>query len=87
MENPQVNSTLEQINQTIEKLVCNFDLKNNYLDEEDPWEGIIEDTTFSVRSTYQTILQATPTQLFFGPDMILNTDFISEWEAIRRRKL
>ena len=37
-------------------------------------------------STYHTILQASPGKLVSGHDMILNTPFIADWGAIRRRK-
>ena len=40
---------------------------------------------FAVPSTYNTTLQATPGQLVFGRDMILNAPFITYWEAIRKR--
>ena len=63
-----------------------FDLKNNHLDEDDPCSGILAATAFAVRSTYHTTLQATPVQLVFGHDMILNTPFIADWVAIRLRK-
>ena len=35
---------------------------------------------------YHTNLQAIPGQLGLRRDMILNTPFIAEWEAIRQRK-
>ena len=35
---------------------------------------------------FHTTLQATTIQLVFGRDMILNTQFIPDWEDIRRRK-
>ena len=35
-ENPQENSILEIIHQVIEHLVSRFDLKNNYLDKDEP---------------------------------------------------
>ena len=53
-----------------------FDLKNNYLDEDDPWSGISAATNFSVQRMYHTTLQATPGHMVFGRDMILNTPFI-----------
>ena len=34
---------------------------------------------------YHIIIQATPGQLVFGRDMILNTPFIADWETIRPR--
>ena len=60
-----------------------FDLQNNYLDEYDPWSGILSAADFLVQSKYHTTLQATSGQLVFGRDMILNTPLIVYWESIR----
>ena len=76
----------EQIHQIIVNLKHMFYLRNNYLDEDDPWSGILSATYFAVQSTYQTMLQATPRQLVLEHDMILNTPFISYCNSIRRRK-
>ena len=86
MSNPQENSILEIIQQVIANLVRTHDLKNNYLDEDDPWSGIIAATDFAVRNTYHTMLQATSVQLVFGHDRIPNTPFITDWGSIRLRK-
>ena len=40
----------------------------------------------AVRSTCSTTTQATPMQLVFGCDAIINTKFIADWEYIRQRK-
>jgi len=61
-------------------------LQKNYLDEDDPWAGIISATAFAVRATYHTTLQKTPGQLVFGRDMILNIEHQANWELIRARK-
>jgi hypothetical protein len=57
-----------------------------YLDEEDPWKGIISATAFAVRATYHTTLQKSPGQLVFGRDMIFNVKHVANWEYIRARK-
>ena len=41
---------------------------------------------FATRATYHTTLQATPPQLVFGRDAILNTKFEADWNFIRQRK-
>ena len=41
---------------------------------------------FAIRSTYHTTTQATPSQLVFGRDAILNTVFQANWKYIRERK-
>ena len=66
---------------------CTYDdLQNNYLDEDNPWSGILAATAFALQSMYHTILKATKDQMVFGQDKILNTPFRMDWEAIRLRK-
>jgi hypothetical protein len=61
-------------------------LENNYLDDNDPWKGILSATAFAVQSTFHTALQNAPGQLVFGHDMILNVKHEANWEYIRARK-
>ena len=84
--NPQANAIIERTHQTLANLVRTFELEENYLDVDKPWNGILAAAAFAVRSTYHTTLQATPGQLVFGRDMVINTPFIADWEAIRCRK-
>ena len=56
------------------------------MDVDKLWDGILAATAFAVWSTYHTTLQATPGQLVFGHDMVINTPFIADWEAIKQRK-
>ena len=86
MENPQENYILETIHQVIANLVCTFDLKNNYLYNDDRWSVILSDMDFAVCIMYHTTLQSTPVQVVFGCNMILNTPFIADWVAIRKHK-
>ena len=56
------------------------------LDEERPWQGIIAAAKFACHATVHTALNASPTQLVFGRDAILNTRYKADWEVIRERK-
>ena len=84
--NPQENLILERINKVIANLVHMFDSQKNYLDEDEPWAGILAATAFVVHSMYDTKLWATPGQLVLVCDMILNTPFVTDWEDIMRCK-
>ena len=86
VRNPQANAIVERVHQVIGNIIRTFELEKNYLDEEDPWKGILSATAFAVRSTYHTTLQSTPGQLVFGRDMILNIKHEANWEFIRARK-
>ena len=41
---------------------------------------------WGIRSTHHSTLKATPAQLVFNRDMLLNIKFIADWETIRLRK-
>jgi transposase InsO family protein len=84
--NPQANAIIERVHQVIGNIIRTFELQENYLDEDDPWKGILSATAFAVRSTYHTTLQKTPGQLIFGRDMIFNEQHIANWEYIRVHK-
>jgi hypothetical protein len=77
---------IEHVHQTIGNIIRTFQAQDNYLDENDPWEGILTATMFAMRATYHTTLQAPPSQLVFGQDAILNVQFKANWNLIRERK-
>ena len=84
--NPQANAIIERVHQTLGNVIRTFELQDNYLDEEDPWAGVLSAAAFAVRATYHTTLQKTPGQLVFGRDLIFNIKHTANWEYIRQRK-
>ena len=86
VRNPQANAIVERIHQVLGNIIRTFELQENYLDEENPWKGILSAAAFAVRSTYHTTLQKTPGQLVFGRDMIFNVKHTANWEYIKARK-
>jgi hypothetical protein len=86
VRNPQANAIVERIHQVIGNIIRTFELQENYLDEDDPWKGILSATAFAVRATYHTTLKKSPGQLVFGRDMIFKIQHIPNWEFIRENK-
>ena len=82
--NPQSNAIIERIHQNIVNIISTFDVSN--IVNNDPWSGILAATMFAVRATYHTTLQASPMQLVFGRDAILNIKHVADWEHIQKRK-
>jgi len=82
--NPQANAIIERIHQTIGNIIRTFNIEE--VDEADPWSGILAATMFAVRATYHTTTQATPMQLVFQRDAILNIPYQVNWDLIRKRK-
>ena len=58
--NPQANAIVEQVHQVIGNIIRTFELEKNYLDEDNPWKGVLSATAFAVRSTFHTTLHKSP---------------------------
>jgi RNase H-like domain found in reverse transcriptase/Reverse transcriptase (RNA-dependent DNA polymerase)/Integrase zinc binding domain/Retroviral aspartyl protease len=84
VRNPQSNAIIERVHQTIGNILRTF--PRNLLNKNNPWGGILAATMFAVRATYHTTMQATPMQLVFGRDALLNTKFEANWALIKQRK-
>jgi hypothetical protein len=63
-----------------------FELPQSEIENSVELDGILSAIMFGLRATYHTTLQATPTQLVFGRDAILNVKFEADWNQIRNRK-
>jgi uncharacterized lipoprotein YajG len=61
-----------------------FDVQS--MDKKDPWSRMLAVTMFAACATCHTTLQATPMQLVFGRDAILNIKHVTDWEHIHQRK-
>ena len=83
--NPQANAVLERLHRTIRNMIRTFDFndKTTY-DEDHPFSGIL--SAVATRTTCHTTTQATPSQLVFGRDAILNTKFEADWKIFRNCK-
>ena len=84
--NPQANGILERVHQTIGSMIKSFRVHDAELDEEDPWAGILGAVMFATRATIHHTNRATPTQLVFGRDAILNVTHEANWHYIKQRK-
>jgi transposase InsO family protein len=74
-QNPQANSIIERVHQTIGNIIRTFQIGQIKLDEDDPWSGVLAAMMFATRATYHMTTQATQAQLVFGREAILNTKF------------
>ena len=78
--NPQANAIVERVHQTSGNMIRTFELyDNDRIDDDDPWSGNIAAVMAAMCITYSTTTQATPMQLVFGRDEIINTKFIADW--------
>lgn len=75
--NPQANGILERVHHTIAECLRSFQLQKLEFDTNDPWTGLLDNVAYSIRSTYHTSLDTTPSELVFGRDMILLVAYIA----------
>ena len=86
VRNPQANSIIERIHQTLGNIIRTFELHEDSDVTQDTWKGVLSAALFALRATYHTTTQATPMQLVFGRDAILNVQFQADWKYIKDRK-
>ena len=84
--NPKADVIVEIINQLLGNLVRTYNLQETYVDDADPWMGILAAAAFAVHSNYHRIKFKSPGQLVFGRDMILPINHLADWRYIRQHK-
>jgi len=84
--NPQANSMVERAHQTLGNMIRSQRLRDSRDLPEGKWDGIVSALGFAMRSTVHTTNRATPAQLVFGRDAILNVSFEADWQYIKARK-
>jgi hypothetical protein len=42
----------------------------------------LSDTAWAIRSTYDTVLKATPGAAIFGRDMLFDIQFVADWKKM-----
>lgn len=82
VKNPQANAIIEQVHQVIGNMLRTFKLTDYEFNSDDHWNDLLAGVAWVVHSSFHRILQATPGQLVFGQDMLLNRKFIVNWEDI-----
>ena len=49
IQNPQANSIIERVHQVVSNMVRTYELEENtYIDEDNPWAGILAATAFAI---------------------------------------
>ena len=84
--NPQANTIIERIHKLLGNLIRYFNLHDKYVDDADPWMGILAAADFVVQATYHRIKQKCPGQLVFGRYMILSINHIANRRLTHQHK-
>ena len=84
--NPQSDGIIERIHQVLGDSLRTLQLENATINDSDLWAVYLALVAWAIRSTYHTILSATPGQLVFGQDMVLPIQFQADWARIKLTK-
>jgi hypothetical protein len=85
-QNPQANSILERVHKVLHNMVQVLELKVARDLPDYGWTSILSAIRQAIRSTVHTTSRATPTQLVFSRDAILNVSCEANWQYIKERK-
>ena len=84
--NPRSNGIVKRVHQVLGDALRTYELQERDLPDYDPFGSFLSAAAWAIRSTLHTTLQATPGQLVFGRDMLLDIPFKANWGVIRARK-
>ena len=85
-KNPQSNGAIERVHGTIKNMLSSFNMNELKLDPKDPFGKIIAQVAWAMQSTYHASLGATPGQLIFGRDMLIDMSCEPCWESLRLKQ-
>jgi transposase InsO family protein len=85
--NPQSNSMVERIHQVVGQMIDTRGIRGVAdRDEDFGFQGVLSAIRHAVNALVHTTNQATPTQLVFGRDALLNVSFVADWQYLKERK-
>jgi hypothetical protein len=82
VKNPQANAILERLHQTIGQMLRTRELDMADTISSNDIADFLTDAAWAVRSTYHTVLKASPGAALFGRDMLFNIPFQADWNKI-----
>ena len=85
IKNLQLNAFVQRTHLVIAECIRSMRLRGRSYDET-AMHAVLQAVAWSLRSTHHTSIQASPSQLAFGRDMLINATYIANWRNIRQRQ-
>ena len=86
--NRQASSMIERCHKTLHNMIRSAQIKDRRdLDSFLGFKGVLAACRKAMNSTVHATARATPTQLVFGRDAMLNASFQADWQFIKEQKL
>ncbi|MFM8588489.1 MAG: RNase H-like domain-containing protein [Bacteroidota bacterium] len=82
VKNPQANAILERVHQVIMTMLrtTEIDMANTVTPSD--IDTFLTNASWAIRSTYHTVLKASPGAAIFGRDMLFDIPYIADWKKI-----
>ncbi len=77
-----MNAILERIHGVLRNMLCTSELNMAESMKASDINVFLSDAAWAVRSTYHTVLKASPGAAIFGQDMLFDIPFIADWQKI-----
>jgi hypothetical protein len=82
IKNPHANAILERLHQVLAQMLRTAELDVAKTVTHDVIDVFLDNVALAIRSTYHTVLKASPGAAIFGPNMLFNIPFIANWNKI-----
>jgi hypothetical protein len=82
IKNPQANAILERVHQVLMTMVGTAELDMADTVEPSDVADFLTNAAWAIRSTYHTVLKASPGAAIFGRDMLFDIPFLADWNKI-----
>jgi hypothetical protein len=82
VKNLQANAILECIHAVLRNMLRTSKLDMAKLVKASDIDVFLSDAAWAVRSTYHTVLKASPSAAIFGQDMLFDIPFIADWQKV-----
>jgi hypothetical protein len=82
VKNPQATAILERVHQVIATMLrtAEIDMANSVAPSD--IDTFLTNASWAIRSTYHTVLKASPGAAIFGRDMLFDIPYIADWSKI-----
>jgi hypothetical protein len=82
VKNPQANAILERLHQVLTTMLrtAEIDMANTVAPSD--IDAFLTNAAWAIRSTYHTVLKASPGAAIFGRDMLFDIPFLADWNKI-----
>eukprot|EP00804_Cyclotella_cryptica_P019227 CCRYP_006126-RA/>CCRYP_006126-RA protein AED:0.50 eAED:0.19 QI:0/-1/0/1/-1/0/1/0/179 len=82
VKNPQANAILERVHRVISSMLQRAEIDMAPSVEPSDIDNFVTNIASAIRSTYHTVLKASPGAVIFGQDMLFNIPFLADWNKI-----